>query len=90
MADSSKVNITQLLFAWGKGDQQALEALTPLVQNELHRLAKYYMAGERPGHVLQATALVNEVYLKLVDWKDAQWSDRAHFFAMAATMMRSG
>lgn len=88
MADESNVNITQLLVAWGKGDQQALEALTPHVQKELHRLAIHYMAGERPGHVLQATALVNEAYLKLVDWKGVEWTDRAHFFGIAANMMR--
>jgi RNA polymerase sigma factor (TIGR02999 family) len=81
-------NITQLLVAWGRGDQQALETLAPQVQRELHRLARHYMAGERPGHMLQATALVNEVYLKLVDWENVQWTDRAHFFGIAAGMMR--
>lgn len=88
MTHESNVNITQLLVAWGKGDQQALEALTPHVQQELHRLAAQYMAGERPGHVLQATALVNEAYLKLVDWNGVQWTDRAHFFGIAANLMR--
>ena len=88
MTGESNVNITQLLVAWGKGDRQALEALTPHVQQELHRLAAHYMAGERQGHVLQATALVNEAYLKLVDWKGVQWADRAHFFGVAANMMR--
>ncbi|MEX2263948.1 MAG: sigma-70 family RNA polymerase sigma factor [Bryobacteraceae bacterium] len=88
MTNASQANITQLLVAWGKGDRQALEALTPRVQQELHRLAVHYMAGERPGHMLQATALVNEVYLKLVDWEGVQWSDRAHFFGIAASMMR--
>lgn len=86
--DASKANITQLLVAWGKGDRQALRALTPHVQQELHRLAVHYMAKERPGHMLQATALVNEAYLKLVDWEGMQWTDRAHFFAIAANMMR--
>jgi RNA polymerase sigma factor (TIGR02999 family) len=86
--DTSKPNITQLLVAWGKGDRQALEALTPHVQQELHRLAAHYMAGERRGHMLQATALVNEAYMKLVDWEGVQWTDRAHFFGMAASMMR--
>ena len=81
-------NVTELLVAWGGGDQAALEALTPLVHQELHRLAARYMAGERPGHVLQATALVNEAYLRLVDWKDVRWQNRAHFFAMAAQIMR--
>lgn len=88
MTQESKANITQLLVAWGKGDQQALETLTPHVQQELHRLAAHYMADERPGHMLQATALVNEAYLKLVDWKGVQWKDRAHFFGIAANMMR--
>jgi RNA polymerase sigma factor (TIGR02999 family) len=60
----------------------------PQVQHELHRIADRYMATERPGHDLQATALINEAYLRLVDWKDIQWADRAHFFAMAANMMR--
>jgi RNA polymerase sigma factor (TIGR02999 family) len=77
-----------LLVAWSSGDQAALESLTPLVQQELHRLAARYMAGERPGHILQATALVNEAYVRLVDWKDVQWQNRAHFFAMAAQIMR--
>ena len=88
MTQESGANITQLLVAWGKGDRLALEALTPHVQQELHRLAAHYMAGERPGHVLQATALVNEAYLKLVDWKGVDWADRAHFFGIAASMMR--
>jgi RNA polymerase sigma factor (TIGR02999 family) len=81
-------NVTQLLAAWSRGDQAALEALTPLVHQELHRLAARYMAGERPGHILQATALVNEAYVRLVDWKDVRWQNRAHFFAMAARIMR--
>ncbi|MGH9309447.1 MAG: sigma-70 family RNA polymerase sigma factor [Vicinamibacterales bacterium] len=80
--------MTQLLVAWSAGDEAALEALTPLVHQELHRLAARYMAGERPGHVLQATALVNEAYVRLVDWKEVRWQNRAHFFAMAAQIMR--
>ena len=88
MIDDPKTNITQLLVAWGRGDQEALEALMPHVQLELHRLAAHYIAGERPGHTLQATALVNEAYLKLVDWKGVQWADRAHVFGIAANMMR--
>jgi RNA polymerase sigma factor (TIGR02999 family) len=88
MTDGSKPNITKLLIAWGKGDQKALEALAPEVQRELHRLAVHYMTGEAPGHVLQATALVNEAYIKLIDWKGVQWTDRAHFFGIAANMMR--
>jgi RNA polymerase sigma-70 factor, ECF subfamily len=84
----SAQNVTQLLAAWSGGDQAALEALTPLVHQELHRLAARYMAGERPGHILQATALVNEAYMRLVDWKDVRWQNRAHFFGMAAQIMR--
>jgi RNA polymerase sigma factor (TIGR02999 family) len=85
---SSSPNITTLLVAWGKGDRQAFERLIPQVQAELHRIAARYMASERPGHDLQATALINEAYMRLVDWKDIQWADRAHFFGMAANMMR--
>jgi RNA polymerase sigma factor (TIGR02999 family) len=81
-------SITQLLEAWGSGDRAALDALAPLVHQELHRLAVRYMAGERSGHVLQATALVNEAYIRLVDWKEVRWQNRAHFFGMAAQIMR--
>jgi RNA polymerase sigma factor (TIGR02999 family) len=81
-------NVTELLVAWSGGDQAALEALTPLIHDELHRLASRYMAGERRGHILQATALVNEAYMRLVDWKDVQWQNRAHFLGMAAQLMR--
>src|SRR5215831_15147298 len=88
MNETSPPNVTQLLVAWGKGDHQAFNALMPEVQKELHRIAAQYMATERPGHELQATALINEAYLRLVDWKDIQWADRAHFFGMAANMMR--
>jgi len=88
MSDMSPPNVTQLLVAWGKGDQQAFGTLMPEVKKELHRIAARYMAEERPGHELQATALINEAYLRLVDWKDIQWADRAHFFGMAANMMR--
>jgi RNA polymerase sigma factor (TIGR02999 family) len=86
--DDRTSNITQLLIAWGNGDQAALEALAPCIQQELHRLASHYMAGERPGHLLQATALVNEAYLRLVDWQQVEWNNRAHFFGVAAQMMR--
>ncbi len=85
---SPSANVTELLVAWGRGDEGALAVLTPLVHQELHRLAARYMAGERPGHVLQATALVNEAYLRLVDSKGVRWQNRAHFFAMAARIMR--
>jgi RNA polymerase sigma factor (TIGR02999 family) len=84
----SKVEVTQLLRAWGSGDDQALERLTPVVENELHRLAHRCMARENPGHTLQTTALVNEVYLRLVDVHAVSWQDRAHFLAISARMMR--
>jgi RNA polymerase sigma-70 factor, ECF subfamily len=84
----STPEITQLLVAWSEGDQAAMQRLTPVVYAELHRLAARYMAGERAGHVLQTTALVNEAYLRLVDWKNVKWQNRAHFFGMAANMMR--
>jgi RNA polymerase sigma factor (TIGR02999 family) len=84
----SSHNITQLLVAWSDGDQAALEQLTPLVYKELHRLARRYMAGERPGHLLQTSALVNEAYMRLIDWKNVHWQNRAHFFGVAAKLMR--
>jgi RNA polymerase sigma factor (TIGR02999 family) len=80
--------VTQLLIAWGKGDPAALEALTPVVYDELRRLARHYMGNERAGHTLQATALVNEAYMRLVDIHKVQWQNRAHFFAMSARLMR--
>jgi len=88
MSEVTSPNVTRLLVAWGKGDQQAFDALMPEVGKELHRLAAHYMAEEPPGHDLQPTALINEAYLRLVDWKNIQWADRAHFFGMAANMMR--
>jgi RNA polymerase sigma-70 factor, ECF subfamily len=81
-------NITRLLVAWGHGDQGALDALAPLVQQELHRVAVRQMAGERAGHILQPTALVNEAYLRLVDCDHVEWHNRAHFFGVAAGIMR--
>lgn len=80
--------VTQLLIAWSDGDRAALEKLTPIVNDELHRLAKRYMAGERPGHILQTTALANEAYMRLIDWKNVRWQNRAHFFGLAAQVMR--
>lgn len=80
--------ITQLLVAWNRGDMAALEQLTPFVHRELHRLARRYMAGERAGHLLQTTALVNEAYLRLIDWQNIEWQNRAHFFGLAAQLMR--
>jgi RNA polymerase sigma factor (TIGR02999 family) len=81
-------DLTALLIDWRRGDQEAVERLLPLVHDELRRMAHRHMAGERPGHVLQATALVNEVYLRLIDIERVQWQDRAHFFAMVARLMR--
>ena len=80
--------ITSLLHAWRRGDQLALEQLTPVVYQELHRMARHYMAREREGHTLQTTALINEVYLRLVKVKEVEWQDRAHFFAVSAQLMR--
>ncbi|MFN2445982.1 MAG: sigma-70 family RNA polymerase sigma factor [Vicinamibacterales bacterium] len=77
-----------MLLAWNQGDPHALEALLPLVYQELRRLARHYMKDERMGHTLQATALVNEAYLKLIEVDHVQWQNRAHFFAMAARLMR--
>jgi RNA polymerase sigma factor (TIGR02999 family) len=88
MPPSTTPNITQLLIAWNKGDQDALAQLTPLVYRELHRLAHGYLAGERRGHVLQTTALVNEAFVRLIDWRQVEWQSRAHFFGVAATLMR--
>jgi RNA polymerase sigma factor (TIGR02999 family) len=80
--------VTRLLLAWGEGDEAALEQLMPVVHDELRRLARRHMGHERPGHTLQATALVNEAYLRLVDVKQVQWQNRAHFFAMSSRLMR--
>jgi RNA polymerase sigma factor (TIGR02999 family) len=80
--------ITRLLKAWGGGDSAALDRLTPLVYDQLHRMARRYMRSERPGHTLQPTALVNEAFLRLVDTRDLDWTDRAHFFAVCARVMR--
>ena len=80
--------VTRWLLAWSAGDEHALEQLAPLVYHELHRLAAGYVARERPDHTLQATALVHEAYLRLVDLQGVGWRDRAHFFAVAARMMR--
>jgi len=81
-------DVSVLLRAWTEGDQSALPALTAIVYDELRRLARRYMRGERPGHSLQATALVNEAYTRLVDYKRMQWQNRAHFFAVSAQLMR--
>ena len=80
--------VTQLLVAWSDGDEAALDRLAPLVNAELHRLAKRYMSREREDHLLQTSALINEAYLRLINWKDVRWQNRAHFFGVAAQMMR--
>ena len=88
MQTHSPKEITTLLVAWGNGDQSALEELAPLVHSELHRLAHQYMVRERTGHTLQTSALVNEAYIRLIDWKEVRWQNRAHFFAVSAKLMR--
>lgn len=88
MVAPSTHEVTRLLKAWTAGDGQALEKLTPLVYEQLHRVAKHCMAGQASGHILQTSALVNEVYLQLVDCGQMNWQDRAHFFAMSAQLMR--
>ena len=80
--------LTELLVAWGDGDESALDRLAPLVQSELRRLASHYMSRERGGHLLQTSALINEAYLRLIDWKAVRWQNRAHFFGVAAQVMR--
>jgi RNA polymerase sigma factor (TIGR02999 family) len=81
-------DVTHLLQAWSSGDRDALDRLTPIVYDELRRLARRYMRGERSGHTLQTTALVNEAYLRMVDFKRMSWENRAHFFAVSAQLMR--
>lgn len=88
MTAPATADITVLLRAWRQGDRGALDRLTPLLYGELRRLAYHFMQGERPEHTLQATALVNEAYLRLVDIKAVDWQDRAHFMAIAAQTMR--
>lgn len=88
MTSALPSEVTQLLGQWGGGDGAALDELIPLVYDELRRMAHRHMAQERPGHTLQATALVNEVYLKLKNERPGKWQNRAHFFAVAAQMMR--
>ena len=89
MAASSTHDVTRLLLAWRNGDEQALEKLTPLVYNELRRLAARYLRRERADHTLQATALVNEAYLQLIDQPQMDWQNRAHFIGVAARLMRN-
>lgn len=86
-ADSTK-EVTELLHKWSGGDEAALEELTPVIYAELHRIAKRYMSRERENHTLQTSALVNEAYIRLIDWKTAKWENRAHFFGVSAALMR--
>jgi RNA polymerase sigma factor (TIGR02999 family) len=88
LAPASVREVTRLLQAWGSGDQEALQQLIPLVYNELHRLAHHYMAAEQSPQTLQTTALVHEAYLRLVDVKNVDWQNRAHFYGICARLMR--
>jgi len=88
MQPQSSREITWLLVAWSEGDESALDQLAPLIHAELHRLAHHYMSRERPGHLLQTSALINEAYIRLIDWKNVRWQNRAHFFGVAAQLMR--
>jgi len=88
MPQPSPHEVSRLLRAWSSGDEAALQTLIPLVYEELHRIARRYMGREREGHTLQTSALVNEAYLRLVDWKNVEWQNRAHFFAASAQLMR--
>ena len=88
MLATERQELTRLLQAWSDGDKQALEKLVPSVHQELHRLAGFYMAGERPNHPLQTTALINEAYIRLIGWDNVRWQNRAHFFSVAAQLMR--
>ena len=88
MAVPEKAEVTGLLRAWGSGDASALDRLSAMVYGELHTMARRYMRNERPGNTLQATALVNEVYLRLVDVKNVDWQQRAQFFAICSQIMR--
>lgn len=88
MKQPATQQITRLLLSWGNGNKAALNELMPLVYEELRRLAKHYMRGQKPGHTLQTTALVNEAYLRLIDSSRVSWRDRAHFFAISAQLMR--
>ncbi|MBL8203276.1 MAG: sigma-70 family RNA polymerase sigma factor [Blastocatellia bacterium] len=88
MTNAQPQEVTQLLRAWNEGDHVAFEQLVPLVQVELHRLAQNYIHHERPGHILQTTALVNEAWVRLIDWQSVSWQNRAHFYGAAASIMR--
>jgi RNA polymerase sigma-70 factor, ECF subfamily len=87
-APAAEGDVSALLRAWSGGDQRAMQALTPMVYDQLHRLARHYMRRERPTHSLQATALVHEAFMRLTDYTRMEWQDRAHFFAVSAQVMR--
>jgi RNA polymerase sigma-70 factor (ECF subfamily) len=86
--NGSRAHVTELLLAWGGGDRAALDELVPIIHEELRRLARHQMRGERDNHTLQTTALVNEAFLRLVDLRRIRWQDRAHFLALSARLMR--
>ena len=86
--NGSRAHVTELLLAWGRGDRAALDDLVPIIHEELRRLARHQMRGERDNHTLQTTALVNEAFLRLVDLQRIRWQDRAHFLALSARLMR--
>jgi RNA polymerase sigma-70 factor (ECF subfamily) len=88
MTPARSIDVTRLLKAWGGGDQIAMDRLAPVIYDELHRMARRYMRRENPGASIQATALVHEAWLRLVDVTGVEWRDRAHFFAVSAVMMR--
>ena len=88
MTTASPQEVTRLLAAWSDGDEAALEQLVPIIHAELRRLAKHYLKRERPGHTLQTSALVNEAYVRLINWKAARFENRAHFFGVSAQLMR--
>jgi RNA polymerase sigma factor (TIGR02999 family) len=88
MPENNTQEITGLLKKWSDGDSQALDELTPVIYEELYKIARHYMNRERAGHTLQTTALVNEAYVRLIDWKSAKWESRSHFFGVSAQLMR--
>jgi len=88
MTAASPQEVTRLLAAWSDGDEAALEQLVPIIHAELRRLARHYLKRERPGHTLQTSALVNEAYVRLINWKTARFESRAHFFGVSAQLMR--
>src|SRR3954468_14473935 len=88
MTATSSQDVTQLLAAWSEGDEAAFAQLVPIIQSELRRLARHYLKRERSGHILQTSALVNEAYVRLINWKTARFESRAHFFGVSAQLMR--